>query len=218
MAHHLIFIPSTVTLGRSIDVVFKELGIEDHIGGCTPMPLNDADSPCGESGMLYAWMSKGDDQLIVNKDKQTWMKSASGYWVGVWKDNYPTEAQLRRAYMQPGIWIPGFCKDETWKLPTPESLNPQMALDDDGSWKYVPMREYAWYTEEIQRRRAEMEEVEEDGKVFYRYTVNPLLDIALLIRALRINYRMLPEVAHMCAMFTRDDVNAAYTKMLGLGD
>lgn len=215
MAHHLIFIPSAVTQGRPIDVLFKAVDLEDHIGGCTAMSLNDADSPCGEAGMLYAWLSKGDNNMIVDKDKQKWMKSASGYWVGVWKDNYPTEEQLRRPYMQPGLWIPGLAGDKTWKLPVPESLNPRMAMDDDGSWKFVPMREYAWYVEEIQKRRAEMETIEEDGQKFWRYDLNPLVDIALLIRVLRINYRMLPEVCHLCEMFTRDDVNAAYKQMLG---
>jgi len=215
VAHHLIFVPATISKGRPLDVVFKELNLEDHMGGCLPLAVSEGDSPSGESGILCGWQSPGDNNVIVNKEKQKWMKSASGYWVGIWSDSYPTEEQLRRPYMQPGLWIPGLAGDKTWKLPIPETLNPRMALDDEGTWKFVPMREYAWYVEEIQKRRAEMETVEEDGQTFWRYNLNPLVDIALLIRVLRINYRLLPEVCHLCEMFTRDDVNSAYKQMLG---
>ena len=217
MAHHLIFIDNSVGLGRSKEEVFKQVELEDHIGGCTAMQLAPEESPSGEGGFLYAWTSKGDDQIIVVKEKQTWKKSHLGYWVGVWNDKLPTESQLRRPYMQPGIWIPGLIDGQAWKMPTPDTLNPRMALDDDGTWKFVPMREYAWYTEEIQKRRAEMEVVEENGETFWRYNVNPIQDICLLIRALRINYRVTPEVCDIAGMFTRDSVNAAYKQMLGFG-
>jgi len=218
VAHHLIFIEQSISAGRPIAEVFKEVGLEDHVGGVTPMPLNAEDSPSGEPGILCGWLYKVGSQLIVNKEKQTWKKSHMGYWVGVWKDDLPTESDLRRPYMQPGIWIPGIAGDKTWKMPTPQSLNPRMALDDDGTWKYVPMREFSWYTEEIQKRRAEMELVEENGTSFFRYNINPTSDIVLLIRALRINYRITPEVCDIAEMFTRDAVNAAYAQMLGFGD
>ena len=62
-----------------------------------------------------------------------------------------------------------------------------------------------------------MEVVEENGETFWRYNVNPIQDICLLIRALRINYRVTPEVCDIAGMFTRDSVNAAYKQMLGFG-
>lgn len=214
MAHHLVFIENEVANGDPKDVVFKKLGLEDHIAGCDALPVSDEESPCDKAGILFAWRSPKDNQIIVKKAEQQWMKSAAGYWVGVWKENLPTESQLRRAYMQKGQWIE--LKGERWKLPTPATVDKDLALTDDGTWKYVPIRELSWYSEECEKRQSDFMVEEEDGKMSMRVSYNPLEVINLIIRALRINYRITPEVVHMMRLMTERDVSKAYGMMFGL--
>lgn len=219
MAHHLIFIEQSVSAGKPIAEVFKQVGLEDHVGGVTPFPLNAEDSPSGEPGILYGWLHKVGAQLCVNKEKQTWKKSHSGYWVGVWKDDLPTESDLRRPYMQPaGSWIQNKAGGEPWKFPIPSTLDQRLALADDGTWKYVPLREHSWYIEECEKRRKQMAMVDENGETKFRFMAfsNPADDINLVIRGLRINYRITPEVCDMAEMFTVQEVTHAYATMLGL--
>jgi hypothetical protein len=214
VAHHLVFVENEVAKGEPKDVVFKRIGLEDHIAGCDALPVSDEESPCDKAGILFAWRSRGDDQIIVKRDQQDWMKSASGYWVGVWKDKLPTEEQLRRNYMQKGQWIE--LKGGKWKLPTPATIDKDLALNDDGTWKYVPIRELSWYSEECEKRYADFQIDEADGKMSMRVAYNPLETINLIIRALRINYRITPEVVHMMRLITERNISEAYGMMFGL--
>ncbi len=214
MAHHLIFIDHEKINGESVDVVFKRLGLEDHSKGCDALAISDEESPSGKDGMLFAWRSKGDDQIIVKKAEQEWMKSAAGYWVGVWKDNLPTESQLRRMYMQKGQWIE--LRGGKWKLPTPATIDKDMALSDDGTWKYVPIRELSWYSEECEKRYADFIIDEADGKMSMKVAYDPLEVMDLFIRALRINYRITPEVVHLMRLVTARNISEVYGMMFGL--
>lgn len=214
MAHHLVFIENDVANGEPKDVVLKKLGLEDHIAGCDALPVSDEESPCDKAGILLAWRTPKDNQIIVKKAEQQWMKSALGYWVGVWKDNLPTESQLRRSYMQKGQWIE--LKGERWKLPTPATIEKDLALNDDGTWKYVPIRELSWYSEECEKRHADFKIEEAGGDMSIQVAYDPLEVINLIIRALRINYRITPEVVHMMRLITSRNLSEAYGMMFGL--
>ncbi len=214
MAHHLVFIENEVAKGRPTEVVLKEVGLEDHVAGCTGLPVSDEDSPSGKAGILFAWTSKGDNEISYKPASQEWMKSALGYWVGVWKDNMPTESQLRRAYMQKGQWLE--LRGGKWKLPTPATIDKDMALNDDGTWKYVPIRELSWYSEECEKRYADFIFDEVDGIPMMKVNYNPLEVMDLFIRALRINYRITPEVVHLMRLVTARNISEAYGMMFGL--
>jgi hypothetical protein len=220
VAHHLIFIESPTEVGANTDreQVFRQMGLEDHTSGCDALPLSAEESPSGNPGILYAWRSKGDDQMIVRKDKQTWMKSVSGYWVGVWNDNLPTEAQLRRPYTQHGEWVEFGDRRETWKLPTPATIDQRIALSDDGSWVYRPIRELSWYSDEVSKRRSgcEIGEQHESGDLTINVSYDMFDVTSLIVRALRINYRLTPEVCHLLDMFSARNVTFAYGRMMGL--
>jgi hypothetical protein len=216
VAHHLVFVDNELLRGESKEAAFKRVGLEDHTAGCDALQVSPEQSPSGSAGILFAWRSKGDDQIIFNAEKQQWMKSADGYWVGVWKDNLPTEEQLRRPYMQKGVWVP-FGTGEKWKLPTVATIDQELALKDDGKWEYKPLRELSWYSEEIEKRQSsfDYEETPEGGlNVNLRY--DPLEDIQLVIRALRINYRILPEVVAMTRLMTTRNVKEAYGIMFNM--
>lgn len=216
MAHHLVFIENEVAQGKPKDKLFKEIGLEDHIAGCDALPVSAEESPCDKAGILFAWRSPKDNQIIVKMSEQEWMKSAAGYWVGVWKDNLPTEEQLRRTYMQKGQWIE--LRGGKWKLPTPATIDKDLALNDDGTWKYVPIRELSWYSEECEKRYADFEfgEVDENGKMAMRLVYHPLEVVNLIVRALRINYRITPEVVHLMRLVTERNVSEAYGKIFDL--
>lgn len=215
MSHHMIFIDGSVANQRPKDVVLTDLGLEDHIAGCDVMPVSSEESPSGAGGLLFAWRSKTDTQLRYSRGEQTWMKSAGGYWVGIWNDNPPTEGDLRRTYMQNGEFLP-FCSKGTWKLPLPSTIDMKIALGDDGTWKYVPIRELSWYTEEISQRLAECEFTGEGEEMRRSVQFNMLEVTSLIVRALRINYRLTAEVCHMIDMFTQRNVSVAYSRMLGM--
>lgn len=214
MAHYLVFVENELAKGRPTEVVFKEIGLEDHVAGCTGLPVSDEDSPSGKAGILFAWTSKGDNEISYQPAAQEWMKSIHGYWVGVWKDKLPTECQLRRAYMQKGQWFE--LRGDKWKFPTPATIDKDMALNDDGTWKYVPIRELSWYSEECEKRYSDISFEERDDKVYSVFTYNPLEVMDLLIRALRINYRITPEVVHLMRLVTARNISEAYGMMFGL--
>ena len=192
------------------------MGLEDHMTGCDALPIPAEESPSGHSGILYAWRSKGDDQIIVKKDQQEWMKSEAGYWVGVWKDKMPTEQQLRRTYTQKGVWVAFGANRETWKVPTPQTIDQRLALSDDGSWQYQPIRELAWYGDEVAKiwSTCEVTDVDSNGHTNFVVPTNVLDIVNLLVRVLRINYRITPEVCHMLDMFTKTQVLTAYGLMI----
>lgn len=216
MAHHLVFVENELAKGEPKEVLFKRIGLEDHTAGAVGLQVSAEDSPSGNAGTLFAWTTKGDDQIIVKKDQQEWMKSCDGYWVGVWKDNLPTEERIRRPYMQKGVWV-ALGTGDKWKLPTVATIDQELALKDDGKWEYKPLRELSWYSEEIEKRQSsfDYEETPEGGmNVNLRY--DPLEDIQLVIRALRINYRILPEVVAMMRLMTTRNVKEAYGIMFNM--
>jgi hypothetical protein len=214
VAHYLVFVDNETAKGRRHDEVFSELGLEDHVAGCTGLPVSDEDSPSGNAGILFAWTSKGDNEISYKPAMQEWMKSKAGYWVGVWKDKMPSESQLRRAYMQKGQWID--LRGDKWKLPTPATIDKDMALSDDGTWRYVPIRELSWYSEECEKRYADFVVDEADGKMSLKVAYDPLEVMDLFIRALRINYRITPEVVHLMRLVTARNISEAYGMMFGL--
>ena len=218
MAHYLVFIESSTDpkVSNDKEEVFKRMGLEDHISGCDALQIPAEESPSGLSGVLYAWRSKGDDQIIVNKEKQEWVKSAAGYWVGVWKDKMPTEQQLRRTYTQNGEWVEFGRIRETWKMPTPTTIDQRIALADDGTWTYQPIRELAWYGDEMSKRKAACEIAEDDGTMKVNVSYDMFEVTSLIVRVLRINYRITPEVCHLMDMFTQRNVSNAYGRMMGL--
>jgi hypothetical protein len=216
VAHHLVFVENELAKNEPKEVLFKRIGLEDHTAGAVGLPVSADESPSGNAGTLFAWTSKGDDQIIVKKDQQEWMKSCDGYWVGVWKDNLPTEERLRRPYMQKGIWIT-FRSGDRWKLPTASSIDQELALKDDGKWEFKPLRELSWYSEEVEKRRSSFTFGEvEDGQVQINLSYDPREAIELIIRALRINYRILPEVAAMMRLMTTRNVSEAYGAMFDI--
>ncbi len=154
--------------------------------------------------------------MVVNKDKQIWMRSAAGYWVGVWKDKMPTEQQLRRTYTQNGEWMEFGDKRETWKVPTPVTIDQRLALSDDGTWVYQPIRELSWFGDEMSKRRADLEFKEVDGKLMINLAFNGPEVVSLLVRVLRINYRITPEVCHLLDMFTQRNIKSAYGRLMDL--
>lgn len=210
MAHHLVFIDNELVKGDSKEAVFKRLGLEDHTAGCDSLLVSAEESPSKNAGLMFAWRTKGDDQIIFNVDKQQWMKSCDGYWVGVWKDKLPTEEQLRRPYMQKGKWLV-LNGGDRWKLPTPATIEQELALQDDGTWTYTPLRELSWLSDEIEKRQSSFVVGESsDGTVDIHLSYDPREAIGLIIRALRINYRMLPEVVAMTRLMTTRNVSEAY--------
>jgi len=216
VAHHLVFIENEVAKGEDKATLFKRLGLEDHTAGCDALPVSSEESPSEQAGTLFAWRTKGDDQIIVNKEKQEWLKSADGYWVGVWKDNLPKEEQLRRPYMQKGKWIT-FRAGDKWKLPTVSTIDQELALKDDGKWEFKPLRELSWYSEEIEKRHSSFEYGEvAEGSVSIHMNYDALEVIELVIRALRINYRLLPEVAALMRLMTKRDISEAYGAMFDI--
>jgi hypothetical protein len=107
-------------------------------------------------------------------------------------------------------------KRETWKVPTPITIDQRLALSDDGTWKYQPIRELSWLGDEVSKRRADLDFKEVDGKLMINVVFDGPEVVSLLVRVLRVNYRITPEVCHLLDMFTHRNIKNAYGRLMDL--
>lgn len=111
--------------------------------------------PSGSSGTLAA-ANPGDSapELLFKPDRQRWVKFGT-YWIGYFRDNRPTPAELQRPDQLNGYLEP-LADGNLWNCPTiripytePRMMIPRkFGVDDDGNRVIDPIDEYrsAWET------------------------------------------------------------------------
>ena len=221
--HFLLYLPNAVP-NRPDDDVLKGIHGRCKFAGLTDLlteqeVLPNSAGPECEIGTMIGWPAVGD-RMHYQPERQEWIKSilkledgTPAYWVGFDKEKPCTESQLRRKYTQDGTWVE-FGKQK-WKLPTPDTVDSRAFLQDDGSYKWEPVREFSWMCDEAQQLRdAYMQEFGLRSMVFQ---VDPSAQINWLLKLLRVNYRLTPEVAnHLGLWFRKDAVLTAFLGSLGL--
>lgn len=193
--HYLVFIPDARP--QDLESVAKIAGLTDLCDG-THDTKPDAVGPNKLSGLMLGWLGPGNPFIHYEQAKQTWLPSIvkdeagnSRYWIGIWKESPPTESELRRAYTQEG---PRIQFGETkWKMPTPTTVDARAVYADDGSMRWEVIRKFSWVCDEAKAMTERY--LQEFGIRSMVFESDPAEQVEWLLKLLRINYRLTPEVA-----------------------
>lgn len=132
------------------------------------------------------------------------------YWVETTGPYSP--AELRRPYQERGIWLV-LGDGSEWLIPNESELPRDLILEDDGSIKFELQRRFAEFGTEVDRwRERTSREIEGDSAEVYSY--RELLDFAT--RALRVNYRITPEIVNSLRLFSTSNVMRAVFATMGI--
>lgn len=169
----------------------------------------NAVGPEGINGTMFAWrpdvgVNRGRLSLGYDSNKQSWRKSAArgedqpcgAYWVGTIKDSPPTPDDLQRAY--PYRCVHSLLGDgNEWWFAAERELPYQCKLNDDGSWRFVPQRQFDTFCQ-VTRDWRKINETVNVG-------VLPEEAIEFLRMALDVNYRICPEIECELNLWTTAD-------------
>lgn len=211
--HFLIFIPGAK--GQSPKLL-EEAGLADLVAGCEFL---DSVGPENSRGVLCAWRKPGAAvDFCFAPERQTWLPAvptvehelpAKRYWVGLSNEKPPRPAELARSYQSVGRKVP-LGDGQEWLFPEARELTRDLILKDDGNWEFEIQRQHhAFWVEahEWLQRLAPQE-----GTSTFSY--NALM--GFLLRGLRLNYRILPEVASHLKLFNTENVRAPLFTVIGL--
>ncbi len=192
MAHPQIIIPGAENLDPRALV---QAGLEDWIGQqeCAMIP----GGPDGGPGLLASWRPGHPQQRIgYYPDEQEWLPATceSGtkpaYWIGFWKDSPPTPEQLGKDTRQAGYLVE-LRDGNNWSVPAAHDLPRDVRFHAAGRITEVVKPEHAEFWEESQHWVQHF--LLMDESVIAGYQIEPRMAMHVY-RALRINYRVTPEV------------------------
>jgi len=213
--HFLTFIPDCSP--NQIEDRAKAAGLLDLLGGHNAVVWNEG--PGGLSGVVIAHMQAIGSRHDYSPKEQEWVPSVAKidgkplYYVGFWTKEEPKEGELRRHYTQAGPLTQfGAAK---WKLPTPDTVDARAVYADDGSMRWETIRQFSWMCDEAKIIRDQY--LQEFGVRDMVFRVEPSVQINWLLKLLRVNYRLLPEVAVRLDMWTgKDHIMDTFLSTLGL--
>lgn len=173
-------------------------GLADHVADAEHFAA--ANGPDGERGLLFAWRKIGVPEMGYRPDAQTWLPAAAAgelparrYWVGLWNDKPITPEDLLRPYAYGGKAV-RLGDGHDWRIPQAAALPKDLILRDDGSYRFAVQRQFhefylraCDYFLQIGAARADA-----DGEVMVTIDEDW---IAFCLQAIRLNYRLVPEVA-----------------------
>lgn len=196
--HYLIWIPSTHINPEDNKLkTLERVGLADHVDNAEPMPLA---GPAG-AGVLFCWRKNSPCDFNYDPSKQDWYPAAAQgewahgrYWVGLSKTAPPTPDNLARPYQYKGV-ATELGDGKSWLIPRALELPHSSILMDDGSVRFeVQRRFHAFYV-----RACEI------AKHIYGGDGVPHSDVFhFCVDALRLNYRITPEVASRLDLIIRD--------------
>lgn len=213
--HFLIHIPDCSP--ADLQLRAKGAGLADLLGGHDA--LHYQTGPAGTSGLNIGWLSPGNGRLEYSPDEQDWVPSIlqvngkPAYWVGFWKSSAPTEGELRRVPTQEGERVK--FGNQLWKLPTPDTVDARAVYAAEGTMFWEPIAQFAWMVDESKALRDTY--LEEGGLRMMVFRAEPSAQINWLLKLLRVNYRMTPEVAVRLDLWVgKDHILKTFLKTLGL--
>lgn len=193
-----------------------DVGLADFVPGAEFLDSRGPDDAQGsaQSGVLVAWRKPGATELGYRPDQQEWKPAiptnalaAGRYWIGFWKDSLPTPDDLRRPYCHRGTELE-LGDGQAWTFPHPQKLPRDVILEDDGSHRYELQRRFHDYGLEVERWQAHF--AGKDTTFFYRDAIDTVLN------ALRLNYRLTPEVQNALRLLNTDNLERAILAITGL--
>jgi hypothetical protein len=212
---YLVWIPKNADKQLTGQLLLNSVGLDDHTG----LDVVQSTGPGGSAGWLFAWLSPDQPNLAYKPDEQIWIPSladgdrpAGAYHVGIWKEKPPTEADVRRPDHRKGTFVP-MADGTRWLFPTESGLErfPNIV---DGRLQWVVDERFNWFVTDLQRRKAMLTRDPEDpGRAFVSWNLEE--DFAFLVRALRINYRLTPEVVVHLKLISESVLKNLTVSLLG---
>jgi len=219
MAHFLLYLPKVKGANpRSLEAV----GLPDFVANAE---FVDAAGPDGDSGVLIAWRRPGtDSRFCFSPDHQDWIPAAAAgdgmaagrYWLGMWRDSPPIPTELLRPQAYKGKPVQ-LGDGNSWIMPDSRQLPCDCVLAEDGTWRvelqeaFRPLRDeaLAW----LDRLAAACA-----GGETARVSISYGDVIAFLLRMLRLNYRLPPELAGRRRLFNTTNIREPLYAAIGALD
>lgn len=210
--------------GPSLPGALTAEWLPDPLPAQCPMP-NARHRP----GVIVAWRKPGKIEIGYQPARQTWLPAvqqgelaAGRYWVGLWnadpQDAFAppnglgpiTPADLARPYPQAGTAVE-LGDGRSWILPAAKELDAVMKLADDGSWKFEVQRRFnAFYVEYVNWFRFFLDWKDGESSLPYAGAAD------FVLKALQINYRLVPELVGPLELFSKSTVLKAMFAIMGV--
>lgn len=211
---YLIWIPKSEVKDHS--ALLESVGLEDHAKGFDALP---SAGPGETRGVMFGWLDHTQTRLTYEPEKQTWIPSlsdgerpAGAYWVGIWNDSKPTEADLRRPESRKGAWIEA-ADGSRWQFPNPATLE-RFPDTKDGKLVWIVDEQFSWFVNEIEKRKAMLTtDTTSPGRAFVSWNLQD--DFSFIVRALRLNYRIVPEVVVHLRLISESILKSLTVGILG---
>jgi hypothetical protein len=198
--HHLIYVSKDNLCGQTTPEQLTAVGLADHAQGAETV---QSQGPDGKAGTLYAWNALRG-KLHYEAEQQTWIPAAKSgdlepgrYWVGLWSDSPPSEADLRRDAILGGVDVT-LGNEQPWHVAAPHFLPHHLVLQPDGSLRHEPKARYQDICLEAHRWR---DRLSGDPQAV------PLVDVWMFaVRCLSLNYRLPAEIASHLRLFDEENM------------
>lgn len=207
--HYQLYIPDCTSPDLSI---LDQFSLSDLRLGAEVLPSGEGPSEAARPGLVIAWRKPGKAEIGFQPHRQTWIPSLEkdtdgrpAYWIGLWNDSPIIPPDLARPYQKPGHWVSLGPRDQAteWLIPAAKELPADMILADDGSWRYQIQRDYHEFYIEYLRWLERVVHFHQGQEIDFSEAAN------FVMKGLRINYRLLPEIAGHIRLFNTENVMPA---------
>lgn len=189
--HYLIFIPgSTVPNKKRLG----DVGLSDHSQGAFMSPCPHG--PMGLSGVLAFWQHSNLNGYFPSQ--QEWIASyeatssdAGAYWVGLANNDLPQPNELIRNEVQEGSYVT-LGDGKQWLIPAARLLPRDYVCRANGQWTGDVFEQFKGYWNESLKWFEAVLEWDLSGET--KPCVDPIEAIKFITSALKLNYRVTPEV------------------------
>lgn len=213
--HFLIFLPNATQ--ATIEATCKQADLSDMLVGHDV--LAQVSGPENQTGCMLGWVTPQAPLMHYAPAEQEWVPSIQKidgrplYWIGIWKEKPPTESDLRKHYTQAGNLVE--LGSHRWKLPTPDTVDARAVYADDGSMRWETVRQFSWMCDEA--KQLTQDYLKEFGLRELVFRNEPSAQVAWLLKLLKVNYRITPEVAVYLDLWVgRDKILDTFLSTLGL--
>lgn len=206
--HYQVYIP------KAADVQFEltKVGLADHVPNAEVLPVGDG--PDGQGGAIFSWLNEGKPRRMHFSAKDSdWVPAPDKrYWVGLWKDECPQPEDLVRAH-DAGRRMP-LGDGHTWLVPAVDAAEREMIVDAEGRRTFAIPKRF----ESLQKRQIHWREWVLNRVTGGNFTVREEIYwqwFDLAVDALRLNYRITPEVVAALRLFNTSNVIATFNAICG---
>jgi hypothetical protein len=211
--HFQIFIPEAVDQNPRI---LEEVGLADFVQGAEFLEVDAG--PSELKGVICAWSRRGKAELGFRPGFQEWIPAvprdglpAERFWLGFSNESRCTPSDLARPFRQAGPRLQ-LGDDNEWMIPVAKQLDSNMAIADDGTWRFEVQRRFNEFYLEYLKWLELLGNEDSERSFMYSDAAD------FVLSGLRINYRLLPEVASRLGLFTTQNITRALFAILGVAD